>query len=798
MRTLKTLETTVCRRLSTGPRSSDLFSTSTDSEDQGTTALDAADNALKECSPDEPRRFELLQNLATALVNVWSRTDNEETLLRLLHVLREQLNLYTEDHPAFWTTVGHLIFYLSFFDFQSNEALGEDALATLSKVITPAAHLDKDISANYLDLLQQEITRTHKVELIREAIELARRSVDASLEWRDKQLALFTLAELLVKLHRVTGDVNAFEEADALRQQVAEAVEPSKPLVVLNSARRAEIEAELELTYQNLVEKSQAHRDSSTKVDKGHAWVALSRWKTRHVWSTDDWKKQRAMHNDDKVPVSNLTSRSAAVDLDAVAAQELDHNLSLHHAAVETAKSLVESSSNRAARSEAKMSLAATLFLRSKLLDDKDALTDLNQAIQLIMEASMDSKVYYREDLRAILLMNRSDVLRECYARGGNPEMLSLAAELLRDPILVTERWADPRSRVASVYELGTCLIDLYSALGDVDSLQEGVAYIEELANSRADLQVSTAGMLDDLALRLRKVSNDTAHGQLKFHLTDQPVMLITCGSAVKLLRRNTVYDFDDPWIALSTLWGMKDLGINCAVVALCQHKPEDAIELLEGARALLWTQALRLRTPSQAAPADDIDRLALFFGAVGPDLTARIVLDHQVLSTSDEAHRFAKQRPLSDEVDHIMKRYPSDSNPAEMDRIDHRDTAGARTAAEAVIASITRSSRLDFDRFLPILNFQALALAAASGHVVTLISHQRLCEAVVLLAPHGTVKRVALPRLTMDDIEKLAIRVKREHLRSRGFMRGASRLRKPPSSSADLVTPMAPMGLIT
>ncbi|EAU93574.2 hypothetical protein CC1G_02804 [Coprinopsis cinerea okayama7 len=153
-----------------------------------------------------------------------------------------------------------------------------------------------------------------------------------------------------------------------------------------------------------------------------------------------------------------------------------------------------------------------------------------------------------------------------------------------------------------------------------------------------------------------------------------------------------------------NVLANVKDLSRDAVQYAIQTKQLETAIVFLSTARSIFWSQALKLRTPT--------DRL----DAVDPSLARE--LREVTRSLEMAAHRTTTQARLDDSLHSLAKR------------------------REEILARIRR---LDgFQDFLLPPSFSALRDAAGNGPVIFLNASQHGCDGVVML-PDGTMKHVPL-----------------------------------------------------
>lgn len=181
----------------------------------------------------------------------------------------------------------------------------------------------------------------------------------------------------------------------------------------------------------------------------------------------------------------------------------------------------------------------------------------------------------------------------------------------------------------------------------------------------------------------------------------------------------------------LRELRAAENLGSYAATCALALQKPTEAVELLEGARAVFWSQALNLRSP--------LNELGSGCAETLKDLFAALETGSHVWG------RLSTAQPTWSDADAVRRRRQS-------------------AEAERIIEDIRK--RPGFDRFLLYQHFTIVAQAAAKGPIVILVANRRLSMAIVIRDTVSRAHPVHLCNLHISSLQGLGRHVKEFNLR--------------------------------
>lgn len=403
-------------------------------------------------------------------------------------------------------------------------------------------------------------------------------------------------------------------------------------------------------------------------------------------------------HAEAQLRLSNIQARWAYYAKDIVS---LDKAILLAQEVLQT------SSIGSSQAADCNSQLGRALFMRSLLKSGDARLKDTDQAIQ--HERAVLESYPPNHTERPMALLSLSSSLLNQNSSTGQESYLEESISLQEEALELS---------APGTFIHGRCLLDLalsnlylFTYRREADTLVEMNRYIQTVMENpafppftRVEVAKEVLALTTDYALRRYDIGNalHVLADWLSFFKT-----------AIRMLPLIASLDAE-PRTRLAALTNSEGLGISATAVALLLGLPEDAIELLEESRALFWAQALRLRTPMDSLPPQEAKQLQALFKSM-------------------------------------------DGGNGEAQTAAYRRQAGRE--AEALIASIRQRPQLD--RFLLAQTFHMLSLAADRGPVVVLVTHHLLCEAIIVLDQHGSVKRLPLPGLTTIEASVIAETVK-------------------------------------
>ncbi|CAE7086866.1 unnamed protein product [Rhizoctonia solani] len=193
-----------------------------------------------------------------------------------------------------------------------------------------------------------------------------------------------------------------------------------------------------------------------------------------------------------------------------------------------------------------------------------------------------------------------------------------------------------------------------------------------------------------------------------------------------------------------------KNLASGACLTAIQSSQHSLALEWLEHARCVVWSQSLMLRSP--------LDQLRLSYPSLATKLDS-IANQLQTLSIEGQGSQLATSSLLSAEQAGRQR----------------------RSLAMDYQSLLTETRQLaGFEGFLQPVKADALLSAAHHGPIVVINCHKDQCDALIILPHHSQVRHLALPNFTEQKARR-ALSDLEESLRQKGLrQRGVSLLLKP------------------
>jgi tetratricopeptide (TPR) repeat protein len=310
-------------------------------------------------------------------------------------------------------------------------------------------------------------------------------------------------------------------------------------------------------------------------------------------------------------------------------------------------------------------SLATSLHSRYKQCGD---LPLLNEAIKLKREALALQPPGHPD--RALSCNNLATSLHERYQQCGDLTLLNEAIKLKREALALRPPGHPKRSILCR--QLSLSLIDYYERTKDAALLDEVI----ELCGYTLEHDTSSMNSRSFVILSVLHLIPDTSHFSVvkALHYLD-----VSLGSEVDNIRdsiRDTSYSLSQLW-SLPVIWTTETtlllsniytkiidklplavgfvlntpsrlqflkfrhhLGTDACVAAVLASQPSTAVELLDRAHGLIWTQALHQRDPQmEGAPPELASELAGLLREIAAPLTTQLN-DLSYASRQDNRHR--------------------------------------------------------------------------------------------------------------------------------------------------------------
>jgi hypothetical protein len=440
----------------------------------------------------------------------------------------------------------------------------------------------------------------------------------------DRAAALSGLSLYLLARFQISGEVADLEQAAAQARAIEE-------LAPDNEHARAVAGVNLSLALRELFERRGQITDLDASIaaaqrsldgavsdtDRAGAWSALGNaWQARYEWDgqLNDLRNAIQAHRQarDTGPVSGPHA--------AVLLHNLGNVLMAWYDMTGDAAVLDESiTATRAAaaatpapgheRLSSLNNLGIALRTRYEVFARTD---DLRDAIEIQREAVAVAGEDHPG--RRSLLANLANSLETRSSVTGDLDDLRAAVAVRREACAVPP--ADHPHRCVILLALGRSQLTLAESDGPPLAHEAGGLFREASA-------ISTAPPQD-------RVAAARAWGETAHELGDRQQAADAFASAVQLLARVAWHGLDQE-TREHQLARLSGLAADAAAAAVLANQPEEAIELLEQSRSVLWTQALHLRSDLSilAAAAPELERRLRDLGAglaagseTGPDGT--------------------------------------------------------------------------------------------------------------------------------------------------------------------------------
>lgn len=175
----------------------------------------------------------------------------------------------------------------------------------------------------------------------------------------------------------------------------------------------------------------------------------------------------------------------------------------------------------------------------------------------------------------------------------------------------------------------------------------------------------------------------------------------------------------------LLVLSNTENLGAKAAFHALKLLQPDVAVEMLEEGRNVFWRQCIRLRTPFDDLP---------------PELCTKMVNASRELEMGH-----VRTTALSPHLGHKSK------------AVLEAELARRRRLGEEFEQLISQARTIPgFNHFMSRSSFRELAVAAARGPVLFLLSSSPICQAILLPSPEANALQIPLLELTPSRVRSL------------------------------------------
>lgn len=631
---------------------------------------------------EHPKRFDSLLSLADSLMEEYELDGKQEDLDAAIRTGQLAMEAADElDDPEASAKARCILgrFLHRQGEVSGNLSVLEQAseLCEMALTLLPDNHPDCRIALTNLGLcMHRRSQRTGNLDLLKEALAVQKQALDVHPPGHPlRGGALCNLGLSLNHQFSQTGDLASLEDAIGYLKQAMDCCLPiHKPLIVANLAHSLHYRYQHISDRNALVEAISYNRTAAGMLREEHPtrrWVMIN---LVHCLI-----HQHTADNEYSSAKVLFTASEEALNLHPIGHPNRDMALNNH--------------------------AIALLMLHDQTKDS----AQLDSSILCFEEALNLRPAGHPR--RAATLVSLAGALGKRFTQTQDPKYLDQAAKhTLRAVELFPPGHPElGKAHLLSAVYLLTPDIPFYNP---PDALKH-IEYVLNDLSTSAHLRLKGLGiMFADFRLDfLNAIRSDPETSDLLMRLYKQAVALLPQAAYFGL----------DPSSRLSELEGNEVFGATAALYALSTEQHRLAIELIEEARGVFWSQALRLRSPLEGLPAD-------------------------VKSELTELFQTLERAPASSINDQ-----PAWSN----DKLVARRRVSSR--AEELLNEIRATPGMD--RFLLSPPFEALAATASRGPVVVFIAHNALCEAVVIPDTSGMIKRITLPEVTIQRLQTLGRR---------------------------------------
>jgi tetratricopeptide (TPR) repeat protein len=333
--------------------------------------------------------------------------------------------------------------------------------------------------------------------------------------------------------------------------------------------------------------------------------------------------------------------------------------------------------------------------------------TDLDTAINLHQE-TLDLRSDHHPS-RVVSLNNIGHALLQRFSKNKQPLDLNNAIEMFQQALTLT--LAPHPERATIFYGMAMALTAKYDATFESHVLDEAMDFFR----NGSTYPFSTISKRFDYSRDWARVADERNHPsaleayQTSISLLPQLAML---GKDIQARRR--------------ALTSQANLGLASSAAACASHHNENvkAVELLEAARSVFWSQALQLHTPL-----NDIK-------GVHPDLAQRLSdISEQLVLASHRDPSSMQMLPAEDENHSLLDK-------------EKRQSEEMSAAWIETIENIRQQP--GFEKFLKTKELDELRTAAKNGPVVILNTSSSFCTALIVTFS-GDVQCIEVENMTWD-----------------------------------------------
>jgi tetratricopeptide (TPR) repeat protein len=655
-------------------------------EDDNDEELDIARHALAQVSIDDPDWLGIIRELVFLLKARFRKTRQDTLLVERIDLERRICAVCTADDPDRATALSGLASSLrARFEQTGDEVLLSDAINLDREALSLRPHEHPDRALSYTNLATSLITffqQTKEGDLLDEAVYLYREALSLRPNGHSQRAESCNNlgVSLMMRFHQSGEELLLAEALDLLREALSlrPTGHPHRPSSCNNMALLFKTWFKQTGEESLLLEAIDLHREAISLRPIGHPGQAMS--------------------------YTNLASS-------LVALFNITEEESLLNEAIDLfRKTLSLRPSGHPRRAESCNNLGVSLMTRFHQSGEEPPTTE---PIDLLREAlSLRPRGH---PLRALWCSNLAISLHSGFEWTGDESLLLEAIDLEKEAIEARPQHHPSRWRpiIILAYIFLECRFSQHSVAHAVNYMQQAMSHTP-----------------DDWPILLSHIARIIGRIDLTVVPQDSLHPLLQCFSAAIDLASRVAGFVLDPDSQLRYLSNSRHLGRRAYWCAVACGQPQLGLELLERARAMVWTQALHICSPElSSAPPELASELELLLNSLNTSdiLPSSVSLPSEISSAS---------RQLS-----LMNEDVRYGNSARLHQL---------------IQQIrTMPGHEGFMRGLP---FKKLAQCASCSAVVVLVATQGECHALILQLNEQIPHTLKLADITPGEVRNMSI----------------------------------------
>jgi hypothetical protein len=599
------------------------------------------------CPPEDKMRAAMCHALGMSSHNLFLHTHDTALIDDAIEFLRESLVLYPHGHADRVVSCGNLAVVLTARYNHGPDLIFLDEAIILERQVLeliPPDHPQYAASCNNLaSSLSLRYSQTRDDDLLREVIELQRKVLDVypSVD-QGRAIACGNLAHTLRIYSDQTGDIEVLDESLRLNREALSLFSrnsPHRASACLSLMRYLQERYEKTNDVGLLSELTQLQREALALCSPRHprradACLNLADTLSKRYRQTGDIDlideciglQREALRLQFAGNLDHSFACKALAGSLATLYAHGNNNTALDEAIVLARQSLTECPPNSDEHAALSLNLVAYIIYRYKQLRHVD---DLQEAIHICR--SVLESTACTDTVRVGVCINLATCLRHLHESTGNTEPLDEAIEVMEQ--------ASAFSDSSKSWRISISLCELYLLWGSGHpthraSISMSRALESLNAASQAqndDIGAFMDGMFSTLLSTIWSIHESWRHSNVCLHLVPVYARVIDNLPLMAAFALNT-------GSRLRGLRSYTQIGSQACVVALEAECSPRAIEMLDQAHGVIWTQALHQRDPElTGVPHELATELHGLLRAI--DLPINMVMDHDHLAPQDVRH---------------------------------------------------------------------------------------------------------------------------------------------------------------